>query len=370
MRASPGEGRPYQRRSDGRWVVAVREQGKRKYLYGLTRSAVLERRDEAMGRVRAGLTAVPPKMTVGQQLADWLDDRRGKVRPGTWVTYEGMVRIHLRPVRSIPLAKLTPADVRRMIRNREAEGCAPATIRSALVVLRMAIGQAVDDGLIARNVASKVTAPRPSRIDIQVYQDAEPARLLAAAREDDLGALWALLLGSGLRLGEALALRWQDIDLAAGEVTVNYSLRPIDKRLRGAGERLQLTEPKTDTSRRSLILPAFVLSALYDHKARFAHRPAHRFGLAFTSPRGTALDPRNTARSWYAFLERAGLRKIHLHALRHTAVSLALASGATLEDVKQMVGHSTIRQTSDTYGHLVRARQREVAAMLDRAVAG
>lgn len=93
-------------------------------------------------------------------------------------------------------------------------------------------------------------------------------------------------------------------------------------------------------------------------------------GLIFTTPRGTPLDPRNTSRAWYAFLDRAGLRRLRLHALRHSAISLALSQGATLEDAKRMARHSSIRQTSDTYGHLVRARQREVAGMLDRAVAG
>jgi integrase len=93
-------------------------------------------------------------------------------------------------------------------------------------------------------------------------------------------------------------------------------------------------------------------------------------GLVFTTPRGTPLDPRNTSRAWYAFLDRAGLRHIRLHDIRHTAISLALAQGASLEDAKRMARHKTIRQTSDTYGHLVKARQREVAGMLDRAVAG
>lgn len=369
MRASPGEGRPYQRKADGRWVVVVREQGKRRYLYARTRPDVIEKRDEAMGRVRQGLTVRPSKLTVGEQLASWLDERRGKVKPGTWVVYEVIIRGHLRSLRNIPLARLTPADVRRLVREREAEGCAPATIRQTLTILRMALDVAVSDGLIARNAGRGVRGPRIARRELEVYQDNEPRRLIEAAQDDALGPLWLLMLGTALRLGEALALRWQDVDLGAGEVSVAGTLRPIDKRFRGAGPRLRRDEPKTEESAQTVQMPAFAVQAMLAHRALGATKPASVLGFVFTTPRGTPLDPRNTSRAWYAFLDRAGLRRIRLHDIRHTAISLVLAEGGTLEDAKRMARHSSIRQTSDTYGHLVRARQREVAGMMDRAVA-
>lgn len=367
MRASPGEGRPYQRKADGRWVVVVREQGKRRYLYARTRPDVIDKRDEAMGRVRQGLSARPSKLTVGEQLASWVDERRGKVKPGTWVVYEIIIRGHLRGVRNIPLARLTPADVRRLVREREGEGCAPATIRQTLTVLRMALDQAVRDGLIHRDVAKGERGPRIPKRELEVYQGAEPARLIEAAQTDPLGPLWLLMLGTALRLGEALALRWQDVDLGVGEVSVGGTLRPIDRRFRGAGPRLRRDEPKTDESAQTVQLPAFAQAGLLMRRERQAISNVN--GYCFTTPRGTPLDPRNTSRAWYAFLDSAGLRRIRLHDLRHTAISLVLAQGGSLEDAKRMARHSSIRQTSDTYGHLVRARQREVAEMLDRAVA-
>lgn len=320
-----------------------------------------------MGRVRAGLTATPPKITVGQQLGDWLDDRKGKVRPGTWVTYEGQVRVHLGAVRLVPLAKLTPADVRRLVRDRTTAGCAPATVRQSLVVLRMALKQAVDDGLIPRNVATSVKPPRVERRELEVYQDDEPADLLEAAATDPLGPLWMLMLGTAIRLGEALGLRWQDVDLAAGEISVRRSLRPIDARFRDGKERLQLVEPKTDESSKPVPLPDFAVEALRGYRAAAAAKPANRLGLVFTSPRGTPLDPRNVRRSWYAMLDRAGLRRIRPHDVRHTTISLALAGGASLDDAKDLARHRSIRQTSDTYSHLVRARRREVTGMVERA---
>jgi integrase len=320
-----------------------------------------------MGRLRAGMTATPTRITVGAQLASWLDERRGKVKSGTWVVYEVQVRIHLRSLHAIPLARLTPADVRRMVREREVERCSPATIRQTLVVLRMALRQAVKDGLIPRNVAEGESGPRIQRRELEVYQDSEPARLIDAAQDDELGALWLVMLGTALRLGEALGLRWQDV--GREEVTVAGQIRAVDRRFR-AGERLTWSEPKTDESAQTAPIADFAIAALQRHREAMRGRPANRHGLVFTSPRGTPLDPRNVARSWYAFLDRAGLRRIRVHDIRHTAISLALAQGATLEDAKRMARHKSIRQTSDTYGHLVRSRQREIASMLDRAVAG
>lgn len=369
-RASPGEGRPYQRQQDARWVVVVRDlEGRRRYLYAWSRADAIARRDEYRGSIRMGVTPAPARLTVGHQLADWLDDRRGKVRPSTWVSYEGHVRIHLRSLARIPLVKVTPADVRGLVREREAEGCSPATIGHSLVVLRMALGQAVADGLVPRNVATLVAAPRVAKPELEVYQDDEPAQLLEAAASNELGALWILMLGTALRLGEALGLRWSDVDLEAGALSIARSLRPIDRRFRAEGSaRLQLVEPKTDDSSQPLALPAFVVDALRRHRSTAASRPRNVAGFVFTSPRGTPLDPRNVSRAWDAFVAAAGLRRIRIHDLRHTAISLVLAEGGSLEDAKRMARHTTIRQTSDTYGHLVRARQREVAASMDRAV--
>lgn len=369
-RASPGEGRPFQRSQDGRWVVVVRDpDGRRRCLYAWSRAAVIERRDDYRAAARMGLTPPPARFTVGHHLADWLADRRGKVRPSTWVFYELHVRMHLALLARIPLTKLTPNDVRRLIRDREAEGCSPASIRNTVRVLRMALKQAVGDGLVPRNVATLVATPRVQRAELDILQPHEAQRLIAAAPDDPLGALWVLLVGIGCRLGEASGLRWSDVDLVAGEVSIARSLRPIDRRLRDqSARRLQFVELKTDASRRTNVLPAFVVDALRRHRELAAARPRHVAGTVFTTPRGTPLDPRNISRAWAAFRDAAGLPTIRIHDLRHTAAAIALAQGLTLEDVKRMLGHATIAQTSDTYGHLVRDRQREVASRMDQAM--
>jgi integrase len=369
-RASPGEGRPYQRGQDKRWAVVVRDPaGRRHYLYGWSPEAAVAKRDDFLSGVRMGLTPAPARHTVGRQLDDWLAERRGKVRPSTWCWYEVHVRLHLASIARIPLAKLTPSDVRQLVREREADRCSAVSIDHSLVVLRMAIKQAVADGLIPRNVATLVSAPRRARREMSILTKAEARQLLEAAPADELGAFWTLLLGRGLRLGEALGLRWADVDLARGELSIARALRPIDPRFRDAGEpRLQLVEPKTPESRRTMSLPAFVVDALERQRVATTGRPRGVLGTIFTTPRGTPLDPRNVSRAWEAFSVTAGLPRIRIHDLRHTCAALLLGEGLTLEDLKRLFGHANIAITSDTYGHLVRERQVEVAAAMDRAV--
>jgi integrase len=302
-----------------------------------------------------GLTPPTGKLSIGRHLDDWLADRRGKVRPATWISYEGQVRIHLESVRRIQLTKLRPADVRRLLRDREAAGCAPRSVAYTLTIFRMALGQAVRDGLRApqhrrgRRRAAKSPAPssrsgRPTRFDVLDV-------------DDELHALWAILLGRGLRLGEALGLRWSDVDLAAGKLSVTGSIRPVDRRVRPDNTaRLQRVEPKTEAGWRTMALPTFVLEALIAHRAAMTSRIASS-GSASCSRRREArrstraTSPGHGPTSWLS----ASVKRIRIHDARHTCVAILLGEGATLEDIKRLLGHETIATTSDLYGHLVEA---------------
>jgi integrase len=371
-RASPGEGRPYQRSADGRWAVVVRDQdNRRRYLYAGQKADVIAKRDEWTSAIRMGMAPPSGRLTVGKLLDDWLEDRFGKVRPTTWASYEGMVRIHLGAVTRIQLVKLTPADVRRLLRERTAAGCAPRTTSYALTVLRMALNQARRDGLVPRNVAELVDPPRRQRAQLHVWTDVEARRFLAETSGTPLGRLWVVLLGTACRLGEAIGLRRADVDVAGGRITISGGIRVIPKIVRAEGaSRLQRVEPKTDESWRTIAVAPFVLRALVDELEASSSRPRSVAGYVFTTPRGTPLDPRNVSRSFEAAIADAGVTRIRIHDLRHSAISYLLSHGYTLEDIKRLVGHSSIAVTSDTYGHLVEGRSREVADGMERAIGG
>lgn len=367
-KAQVGEGRPYRRKSDGLWVVAVRDvAGKRKYLYGSSPDAVIERRDEYRAGTMMGLDLASTRLTVGRQLEDWLADRRGKVRGSTWISYESHVRIHLASLRHIALVRLRAADVRRLAREREAAGCSPRTIAYSLTILRMAIRQALADGIIPRNVAAGVSGPQIVDDELVILTRDEVRTLIDHRDAGPYGRLWVTLALTGLRLGEALALRSSDIDWARGKLTVNGSLRPIDRRVRQAGEaRMQTAPPKTAAGRRTIAVPRAALEALRAEAA--VERPTNLAGLIFTTSGGQPIDKRNALKAWVVYRELAKLPPVRIHDLRHTCASLMLASGASLFDVMKHLGHTSISMTAETYGHLVEGRSRELADAMDAVV--
>ena len=171
-------------------------------------------------------------------------------------------------------------------------------------------------------------------------------------------------LGTGLRQGELLGLRWEDVDLDNGRLRVRHTLANVK------GE-LTLLEPKTDRSRRTVMLADAVVTALRAHRTRQRMErlvSGSRWtdsGHVFTTLHGTPYHAATITRAFQAALTRAVLPRCRFHDLRHAAATFLLAQGMTLEDVKNMLGHSSITLTSNTYGHVLERRQREVARAMD-----
>lgn len=187
--------------------------------------------------------------------------------------------------------------------------------------------------------------------------------------DDRYLALYITALGTGLRQGELLGLRWEDVDLDAGRVRVRHTLANV-------GGTLTLLEPKTERSRRNVMLPDSVTAALRAHRTRqrmerlVAGSRWVDSGHVFTSTIGTPLHAATVTRAFQAALARAGLPHSRFHDLRHAAATFLLARGMTLEDVKNLLGHSSITLTSNTYGHVLEQRQRQVAQAMDAVLGG
>jgi integrase len=358
-------------RKDGRWVGAAHVKGIRRAVYGDTKAQAQRNLTDLQASLQAGIIPADGRVTVGRHVAQWLEFKRAKVRPSTWESYEGHVRIHLASISRKTLVGLTPNDVRQLVQNRLDAGCAPRTAAYTLTILRMALKQAERDGLINRNVAQLVDAPEQPKKELRILTPPEVRRLLAV--ESPHRHLWTILVGLGLRQGEALGLRWKDVDLLSGKLTVNVALRPLPRHARPdvpkwarTGQRLQLVAPKTDAGRRTLRLPVRVGEMLRAQRAEHADAPANINDLVFTTPKGTPLDPRNVSRAFQRDCKSAGLEPMRLHDLRHVAASQMIASGASLDDVRRTLGHSSITVTVDTYGHLVEGRDLQLPAAMDQ----
>jgi integrase len=362
-----GEGSVYQRRSDGRWMATVtlgrNEHGKlvRKYLSGRTKAEVLEKMRKVQRNVDDGLPLADEHITVDELLDRWFRDViRHQVSESTYSNYETVARLHIRPrLGRVKLAKLRPTDVGAFISAKVDEGYSVSTVGRMRSVLMQAIAEAQRWDLVGRNVAAISRGPRGSRAEGRTLTMEQARTLLAFLKGDPYEALFVTVLGLGLRRGEALGLRWSDVDLESRTLTVRHALT---RRKSG----LVLGEVKTRQSRRSLNLPEPVAKVLVAHRA-----DQHRRQLAaavwdesdhvFTTGEGGPLDPRNIYRTFVRICDRAGLGHWHPHELRHSAASIMLAAGVPLEVVSNILGHSSIRITADVYGHIM-APQRQAAA--------
>jgi integrase len=374
-RRGHGEGSIH-RRSDGRWCGVIDlgwhdGKRKRKYIYGKTRRDVVEKMTSASHANVKGLPLPDERRTTGNYLEWWVQEVvPGTVKVQTEHGYARVIRAYVIPhVGRVPLARLGPQHVQSMLRTLEHRGLSPRTRQYARAVLRRALGQAERWGLVSRNAAALVDAPKQTPVKIDDALDLDEARsLLRASRGHRLEALVRLALSVGLRKGEALALRWDAIDLDQGRLSV---VATID-RVRGGG--LVIGEPKTARSRRTVPLPGVCLEALREHRRRqvgerLSAGPAwHEDDFVFTTPIGTPLDGRNVTRWFHELCAKAQIERRRFHALRHSAATLMLAQGVPLEVISRTLGHAGYAITADVYAHVGEALLRSGADAMDRAL--
>jgi integrase len=360
------------KRADGRWMARLHlgydtaGRRQRQTFYGTTRKEVQEKLVAARHAQQQGLPVRTDRQTVAQFLVQWVEESaRPAVRPRTYASYRQVLRLYLLPALGrYPLSKLAPEHVQALLNRLVAQGLSPRTAQYTQAVLRKALNQAVKWGKVPRNVATLIDPPRVERHDIQVLNACEARRLLDAAAGDRLEALYAVAVALGLRQSEILGLRWCDVDLDRGTLTVSKQLQRLDGRW-------QLVEPKTRQSRRTITLPQVTLTQLRAHRARQGQERLaaglrwQHWDLVFPSSIGTPLEPRNLVTRFKALLQRAGLPDLRFHDLRHSCASLLIAQGVSPRVVMETLGHSQIGLTMNTYAHVLPEVQRQAATAMD-----
>jgi integrase len=284
--------------------------------------------------------------------------------------YTLLARKHIEsaPIGAIGLDKLRPSDVEALILSMRTKmkpgrrtgdddtdpepvrAYSDSTIRTVYTVLRLALDGAVRDGQLARNPAAVVRRPGVARQEAHHLEPDDVVSVLQAAQGSRNYTALALIAATGIRRGEALALRWDRVDLKAGVMRIEATLARI-------GGRLVSTEPKTERSRRTVPLPPAVVVLLRTHRTTQLEERLHagnqwtETGLVFTTEFGTPVDPRNLLRTMQTAASAAGVNDAVVHTLRHSAASAWLESGVHIKAVSDMLGHSSIAITADTYGH-------------------
>jgi integrase len=356
-RRGKGEG-TIGRTTDGRWVARL-ETGRgpdgkrrRKALYGTSRPEVQDKLRRALTAKDQGTLPTGKRQTVGQYLAGWLETVNK--RPSTMRYYRQKVETYLVPsIGHVQLDKLTPEHVERMLRAKSEAGLSAQSCNHMRAVLRTALAKAVKNGYVYRNVASLADAPQVQRYEAKFLTPEQARAFLAAAKGERFEALFSVALSLGLRPGEALGLQWPDIDLDAGRLTVNRALQRVP------GRGLVLVEPKTKKSRATLPLAPSLVENLRRHRqaqleARLlmgsSWRPSDH---VFTNMYGGPLELGVVHKGFRRVLAKAGLERIRPYDLRHSCGSLLLAQGVPLRVVMEILRHSTITLTANTYAHVM-----------------
>lgn len=366
-----GEGSIY-RQKENLWASSITVNGKRKYFYGRTQKEVKEKRDAFLQDVSRGVSVDAKKQTVGVFLQDWLENaQKQSLRPRSYERYEEIVRLHIMPVLGQhQLQKLSPQHVQALYAQKQEEGYSSTTVLYIHNVLHKALKSAVRWALVVRNVCDLVDPPRREDFEGQTLTVEQSRKLLEIVRGHRLEALFVLALATGMRRGELMGLKWQDINFSKGELQIRRVLSRIPTKLLGKG--FEESEPKTQKSKRKVVIAPFALEALKQHRERQLEARAKAGDLwqdhdyVFCTSIGTHLNPDKDIRVQLKRpLQKAGLPDIRFHDLRHSTASLLFAEGVHPKIVQEILGHSNIRITLDIYSHMLPTMQDGAMGRLD-----
>jgi integrase len=365
------------------WQIVIEhgldENGNRKRTYKSTNGTKKEAEKEMqqlLNELEGGTFIEESKMTVATYLRSWLKTYvEPNLSPTTIDGYKSNVENYIIPnIGTIPLQKLSPMHLQDMYlklsKNGRLDGkggLSPTTIRAIHRTLGKALDQALRMQQVKRNVSSLVTIPKVKRYDAEIYDENEIINLLTAAKGTDMEVPITIGATLGLRRGEILGLKWSDINLIEGKMTISNNLVSTSS---GA----VFTTPKTDKSCRILELSEGVITLLKKHRLSQKENKI-KLGSAYKDndlvccyPDGSWYEPKNFSKKFAWFLKKHGLRHIRLHDLRHSNATLMLTYGIPAKVASQRLGHSSINITLDLYSHVTSNMQKEVAEKIENGI--
>ena len=352
--------------------------GKRERKYHMTKGTKREAEKlkvKMLSEIHEGTFIGESKKTVEQYLGEWLDAYiRPTKSPTTTKRYVEQIEKYVIPALGKKrLQDLKSIDIQKFY-NALAEKSplsnkplSPKSIKNIHMNLLGALGQAVKMDLIKKNPAQHVQVPKTKKYQAQVYTSEEVQVLLESVMDTDMEIPIALLVGLGLRRGEVLALRWQDVDFEKGKVYIRRNMVKV-------GKEIIFKDPKTVTSSRAIELPSTLLKLLQAERKRYVANKL-RLGEQFEDndlvvcwEDGKYVNPDTLSQKFRRLIERIGLKHIRLHDLRHTNATLMLASGVNIKVAQQRLGHASISTTMDIYSHVTEEIEKEAADKLDKGI--
>ena len=374
-----GEG-SIRKRKDGRWEGRYTaghnlETGKPIYrnVLGKTQAEVKEKLKTAIQETQSLDFSKTGQYTVGQWMDVWYENyAKIKVRPSSHQTYKGYIENHIKPnIGDIPLEKLTTLDLQRLYKTLLAngrvdrleskgqlKGLSPKTVRNIHQILSSALKLAQEQRIILTNPAEGCALPKVEHREMKTLPVEQLQSFLREAKDSGVFELYYLELATGLRRGELLGLKWEDIDLEHGDLRVRRQIARINGKVVEA-------PLKTKNAYRTLPLAEDTISILEEQKKKVGSSP-----WVFPSTTGGHISPDSVLHMLHRVLKRAGLPQVRFHDLRHTFATLALQNGVDIKTVSGMLGHFSAGFTLDTYAHVTTSAQKAAANTMGKLLSG
>jgi len=368
-RRARGEGSIYQRQ-DGYWVASLRWGNRRTTVYATTKQEAVSKLQELQRAAHTlGRLPDPARLTVRDYLTLWLEQAAQRLKVKTLANYQGLAEHLITPhLGAIKLTRLNGLTLANYFARLTKENISPFRQRQAFALLHKALGDAVRWGLIPHNPATTIDRPKPKGQRRTIWTPQQVTIFLRAVEVGKGGQyadLFAFLLASGCRLGEALGLTWRDIDWQAGTVRIERQITEV------AGKPIE-GRPKSEAGIRTVALPSWGLATLQRQRARVrewqlkSDNPfAPGWQHCFVTGIGSMPEATNLRRAFRRLCEVLGLPPLRLHDLRHTNLSLLAASGVPVKDLQQRAGHSSATLTLSVYLHAAEDGDRKAAQMLE-----
>lgn len=366
-RSKYGEGSVFYREDRNQWVAQIRlENGKKKQFYFEKEKDAQRGLRHALFELEQGTLATGPQQTLKTYLEQWFEQvHKLQVRESTYKMNKVLLETHIIPALGhVKVKSLTAQRVQALYAAKQDEELSAGYIRIMHALLHKALENAVRWRLISINVCDDVTPPRVGKRDVHPLSIEQIRSLLITAKGHALETFLTVAITTGMRHGELVGLRWQDINFEEGSLFVHRTVQYTRNRF-------QESEPKTPQSRRRILLSPFVLVKLHEHRAA---QEQHRIkagsmwrnrGLVFCNKEGEFLYPGPLMKQFHALLARAGLPPMHIHDLRHSAATVLLSKGVNPKQVQELLGHSQINMTIGKYGHVLPSMQKEIADKFD-----
>jgi integrase len=366
-RRGHGEGAIYWREDRERWIAELPlEDGNSKYFSGKTYAEAQRKLNQAQLEQKQGRLATGPQQTVQRFLEHWLEVRKHQLGDNTYNNYQYYLKQHVFPtLGQLRLQQLSSRHIDELYAQKLKAGYAAETVRGIHRLLHSALEYAVKWRDVSVNVSDEAEPPRPVMYEAEVLTVEQATRLLASVKDKRYEALLTLAVTTGMREGELLGLKWADIDLEEPGLVVRRTVY----RKKGLG--IVEGEPKTETSKRKILLPQFALETLLRHRdlqRDMREKADSRWieqDIVFSNRTGSFISVQHLRRAFREMLRKADLPIIRFHDLRHSAATILVGMGVHMKQIQNLLGHSSITITMDRYAKALPSMQREMMKQVD-----